>query len=579
MCESDEQGGAAVKLRIIVVGIAATFALLNTPLHAQTLDIPAVPAPIPGAPSTADGVLMLNLENAYQLALSRNLDLQVGRFNLAATGARVHSESGLFDPYMSLGVNGDWTRSPSTTLLEGALTPESRNTRFDLGFQGLLPSGTQWTADLNTRRAETNSTFFFINPNWTSNLSFGITQPLLRGFGTTVNRSGIVVARNYRAQTAEAFEILVVGTLQNVESSYWDLVAARRAVLVSKQSLELAERLLAETQERVKVGTSAPIDLVQSEAGVATRRQDLITARNIAANAEDALKEVLGFDEPDEWMRTIETTEVYEFNQFFPDLGDAINTGVEKRPEMRQARLEMELWEHLVSVSKNNVMPNLDLTAGYGWGGVGGKGELEDPDTGELLTLDTGFPDSMQQIIDGDFPGWRLGIRFGIPLGNNAAQGELAERRFEYQRRTVDMAALKQDIISQVRFAVRAIEDGAAAVEAAMASQELAARNLEAEQTKFDNGLSTNFQVLQIQEDLAEAELSLIRAYLDYRKANIGYRVATGTLLDFLSVDIVDPGQPDVPNDYWENVKWLQFEDFSTSRSQVTIPAEQVSGE
>jgi outer membrane protein TolC len=223
-------------------------------------------------------------------------------------------------------------------------------------------------------------------------------------------------------------------------------------------------------------------------------------------------------------------------------------------------------------------MPTLDLVAGYGWSGVAGTTTIRDPDSNEILFQNrTSFPDSWQQIVDTDFPNWRLGLQFGIPLGNNEAQGRLAQRRFELQRGQVLMTALKQDIISQVRFAVRALEDGAASVEAAVASQELAARNLEAEQTKFDNGLSTNFQVLQIQEDLAEAELALIRAYLNYRKANIGYRVATGTLLDFLDVDIVDPGQPDIPNDYWKDVEWLQFEDVTTSKNQVTLPAEPVT--
>jgi len=577
MCESDEQGGAAVNLKIIVAGSIATLALLTPPLHAQTLDIPALPAPIPGAPQSTDGVLMLDLETAYEMAISRNLNLQVGRYDIVAADANIHGAAGIFDPYMSLGVDGDWTRSPSTTLLAGSLVPESRNTNFGLGFEGLLPSGTLWQANLGSRRFETNSTFFFLSPNWTSDLTFGITQPLLRGFGTLVNRSGIVVAQNSRDQTAEAFEILVVDTLRQVESSYWDLVAARRAVLVSEQSLALAGQLLAETQERVNVGTSAPIDLVQSEAGVATRRQVLITARNIASNAEDALKAVLGFDEPREWMRTIDTIEAYEFNPFLPDLEKAIETAIKSRPDMRQARLQLELLEHYTKVAKNDIMPSLDLTAGYGWSGVGGKGTFENPENGETITIDTGYPDSMSQITDFDFPQWRLGLQFGIPLGNNEAQGRLAERRFYYQRGQVQMTALKQNIISQVRFAVRAIEDGAASVEAAVASQELAARNLEAEHTKFDNGLSTNFQVLQIQEDLAEAELELIRAHLNYRKANIEYRVSTGTLLNFLNVDIVDPGQPDIPNDYWKDVEWLQFEDLSTSANRVTIPAEQVT--
>ena len=201
---------------------------------------------------------------------------------------------------------------------------------------------------------------------------------------------------------------------------------------------------------------------------------------------------------------------------------------------------------------------------------------LENEDTGETIIIDEGFPDSISQITGADFPHWRVGVQFGLPIGNNDAQGRLAERRFEFDRSKVELAALKQNVISQVRYAVRALEDGAASVEAAVASRELAARNLEAEQTKFDNGLSTNFQVLQIQEDLAESELTLIRSYLSYRKANIAYRVTTGTLLGFLDVEIADPGSPDIPNDYWKDVKWLQFEDFGSSASEVTKPAEPV---
>ena len=553
---------------------AATFiaaALLAPQLPAQTLDVPALPASIPG-PSAEGEALQLDLITAYQMAMSRNLDLQVGRFSIASADANIHSASGVFDPNLGATVGGDWTRTPSTTVLEGSLVPEYRNTRYGIGIDGLLPSGTLWSADFGTTRFETNSTFYFLNPNWNSDLALAVTQPLLRGFGTLVTRSGIVVARNSRAQTVEAFEMLVIDTLRQVETSYWNLVAARRAVQVAEQSLSLAERLLSETQERVKVGTSAPIDLVQSEAGVATRRQALITARNVASNAEDALKTVLGFDQPAEWLTHIETTQTYEFAPFLPDLAGSISTGLAERPEIRQQQLKTEILDYYVRLARNDVLPNLDLQAAYGWGGVGGKGETEDPITGEPIIVDDGFPDTMDQIVNRDFPNWRLGVQLGIPIGNNAAQGRLAEARFNHERSVVEMAALHQDIIAQVRIAVRALEDGAAAVEAAVASQQLAVRNLEAEQTKFDNGLSTNYQVLQIQEDLAQAELTLIRTYLDYRKANIGYRYATGTLLDFLDVDIVDPGQPDIPNDYWKDIEWLQFDDFAGS-GEAAAPA------
>ncbi len=552
---------------LLITGLA----LLSAPVHAQTIDITALPSPVPGAPSATDDSLPLDLAAAYQLALARNLDLMVGRYSIAAADSGIHAASGVFDLGLGFGVDGDYTKSPSATALAGALITESRTTRFGLRLDQLLPSGTYLQLDTGLTRAETNSTFFFVNPRWNMDVNVTLRQPLLRRFGTTVNRSGIIVTRNARDRTAEAFEMMVIGTLQQVESSYWDLVAARRAVEVSQQSLDLAERLLRETQERVKVGTSAPIDLVQSEAGVATRLQNLIAARNSSANAEDLLKSVLGFDQPKEWMTNIETTESYEFQPLSTDLEAAIETALERRPEIRQKRLELELMDHNVKLARNNMLPDLDLAASYGYGGIGGNVRLND------IILEGGPGDAWQQVRDLDFPHWTLGAQFGIPIGNNEAQGRLAQRRFEHQQTQIELAALQQRIIRDVRVAVRALADGAAQVEASLAARDLAERNLEAEQTKFANGLSTNYQVLQIQEDLAVAQLSLIRAYLSYRKAMVGYRVATGTLLDFLDVDIVDPGSPDIPHDYWKDVKWLQSWGVGEASEGVTQPAEPVS--
>ncbi len=562
-----------MKLARTLALLVGAFALLTTPTWSQTIDVSALPAPVPGAPSTTGGILPLDLADAYQLALARNLDLVVGRYNIAVANSSIHANSGIFDPNLLFGVDGDFTRSPSASELEGSLVQESRNTRFGLTLDALLPSSTYLRLDTGMTRGATNSQFFFIDPRYNADVSFSLRQPLLRDFGSLVTRQGIVVAQNVRDRTAETFEIGVVAVLQQVEESYWNLVASRRAVEVSEQSLELAQRLLGETDERVKVGTSAPIDLVQSETGVATRRQDLIAAGNLAANAEDALKAVLGFDAPEEWLTEIETTEAYEFAPMDIDLAQAIDTALARRPEVRRKLLELEQLEYDVRVARNRVLPSLDLEASYGWGGIGGDARIDEDDDGTTdIVIPGGAGDAWDQVFDFDFPHWRLGVQFGIPIGNNEAQGLLAQRRYEQQRSTIELNAIRQQIIQEVRVAVRALEDGKALVEASLAARDLSERNLEAEETKFDNGLSTNYQVLEIQEDLAQAQLALIRAYLDYRKANIGYRVATGTLLDFLSVDIVDPGSPDVPHDYWKNVEWLQFDDLGGASSKVTDP-------
>ena len=262
-----------MKLARLLALLVGALALLTNPIWSQTIDVSALPAPIPGAPTTTGGILPLDLEDAYQLALARNLDLVVGRYNIAVADSSIHTSTGIFDPNFLFGVDGDFTRSPSATVLEGALVQESRNTRFGLTLDALLPSSTYLRLDTGMNRGSTNSEFFFINPRYGADVNLSLRQPLLRNFGSLVTRQGIVVAQNTRDRTAETFEIGVVAVLQQVEEAYWNLVASRRAVEVSEQSLELAERLLGETDERVKVGTSAPIDLVQSETGVATRRQ------------------------------------------------------------------------------------------------------------------------------------------------------------------------------------------------------------------------------------------------------------------------------------------------------------------
>ena len=360
--------------------------LLAASALAGSLEVPALPPEAVAGPPTGEGALELDLLGAFELALARNLDLQVGRLDLASADTGILGRSGIFDPVFSGNVDGTYAEQPSASQLQGALVGKSRQTQFGLGLGQMLPTGTQLQLELGSSRDETNSQFYYLNPRWGSGLTASLTQPLLNGFGTLVNRSGIVIAQNSRAQTATGFKMLVISTLVNVERAYWDLEATREAVAVKEQSVQLAERLLNETRERVKVGTSAPIDLVQSEAGVATRQQELIYARNLAGNAEDALKALLGFDQPAEWVRTIQTTEAYQMEPFSEPLAQAIETALAKRPELDRQELALETLDLNLKLARNAVLPKLDLTAAYGFSGIGGKGEIEvpvtDPDTG-----------------------------------------------------------------------------------------------------------------------------------------------------------------------------------------------------
>ena len=566
-----------MKTRTMTIIAAILTLAAALPGQSKDLDVQALPTEVGTLPAAPGGVLKLDLAGAYQLALTRNLDLQVGRYDLAMSDTTVRGSGGIFDPALRAWINGDSTQSPTSSVLQGANVYKNRDARFGLSLDTLLPTGAQIGLEATSTRSENNSTFFFLNPQWNAGFTASLTQPLLNGFGTVVNRASIVIAENLRDQTSVGFEVSVIQTLLNVEQAYWELVATREAVKVTEQSLELAQRLLDETEQRVEVGTSAPIDLVQSEATVASRKQEVIYAYNAAGTAEDNLKGFLGFDLPKEWQTRIETTDSYEVEPIELDLDNSIATALEKRPAILQQELEMQRLGLEVKVARNQKLPSLNLTGSYGFAGLSGTSVIEDPVTGEPVTIRQGWGDAGKQVLQGDFPGWTLGIQYSVPLGNHQAEEQLARARYALDRGEVQLAALRQEIIRQVRFAVRAVEDGAAAIDAAVAASKLAVRNLEAEQTKFNNGLSTNFQVSQIQEALATAQLSEIRARVDYRKALAAYYSATGTYLQSKSVEIVDPGAPESVHDYWKDVKWMQFVDFHQASDQVTIPAEQVS--
>ncbi len=565
-----------MKTRTIVL-LTATLALAPAFLgHAQQLQISALPSEVGPLPAAPGEVLELDLTGAYQIALARNLDLHVGRYDIAIADTNVRGSGGIFDPYLRASIDGDSASAPTSTVLEGANVAESRNTRFNLGVQQLLPTGTEIGAQWISFRGETNSTFFFLNPRWDAALSLTLTQPLLNGFGTVATRSQIIIAENLREQAAVGFEVQVISLMAQVEQAYWELVATRLGVDVTIQSLALAEQLLEETRQRVEVGTSAPIDMVQSEATVATRNQELIYAYNAANNAEDSLKALLGFDLPHEWAVRIETTDSYEMDPVLPNLEDSIDEALEKRPAIIRQELELARLDQNVKLARNRALPNLDLTGSYSWGGVSGTSVIEDPD-GNPVTIREGWGDAASQVFDFDFPRWTLGLTYTMPIGNHIAKEQLAASRYQRERGGVQLAALKQQITRDVRFAVRSLEDGAAAIDAAVASRLLAVRNLEAEQTKFDNGLSTNFQVSEIQDALATAQFAEIRARVDYRKALAIFYGSTGTFLEAKGVEIADPGAPDSVHDYWKDVEWLKFTDFRGSRDKVTIPAEAVS--
>jgi outer membrane protein TolC len=516
--------------------------------------------------------LRLTLKDAIVMALEHNINIEVARLGLGKAAVGVNGATGIFDPvFKADGSMGD-SQTPSTN----AISPSTDSRHFNLGIGQLLPTGANYFIGWNNGRTEYSgagsNTIFFINPTYTAGLTLSLTQPLLQGFGTDVNRTGIEIARRNRDISRLEFENFVLTGIQSVESAYWNLVYQIDNLKVKQQSLKLAQDLLDQTRTRVRIGTSAPIDIVQSEATVAAREQEIIVAENQVADAADRLKGLLGFENTDDWMSHVVPVDALEAPRLDAKLDDAINEALEKRLELKERLLEGEISQANLVAAKNNTLPSLGLSLGYGLNGAGVTFRT-DPETGLQIPVQGGWDDALTQIKDRDYRQWSAAVGFSIPLGNHDAKAKLAQARFGVASARQNMALQRQAVIQDVRQAVRGLEASAKSIAAAEKARELAERNLDAEQKKFANGMSTNYQVLKIQEDLATAQAAELQSRVAYRVATVAYRVSVGTLLGTMGIQISDEEQPKEPHTFWKDASFLKYSNYASAEPEPATSA------
>lgn len=541
-------------LSAVVVAAAGAWAA------EPTIEVGTVPGQQTRGARLGAPEMRLSLQDAITTALAHNINLEVSRLSLASSEQGLLGSTGIFDPKVSGTVGGSYSESPSTNELAGANVSLLRQREFNLSLGALVATGGSYSVGWTNARAETNSSFYFLNPAYTSGLTLSVTQPLLKGFGTDVTRAGIEVARKSRDISKVQFEEIVINTAEAVENAYWNLVYTLDNLKSKEHSLMLAKDLLKETQTRVRIGTSAPIDVIQPEAAVAAREVDIIVAENAVGNAGDVLKGLLGFENPDDWNSTIVPTDALEVTTEHVDLERSIAQAIDRRPELRQMQMQLEIGEVNLLAARNATRPQLDFSLGYGYSGVGGDATVIDPQTGNVVSvIPGGWSDALRQLRDRDYNQWSAAINFSYPLGNHQAKAVEARDRFAVATARQNIALQRQGVISDVRTAVRGLEASAKSIVAAVKSRELAERNLDAEEKKFANGMSTNFEVVKVQDDLAAAQAAELQSRVLYRQAVAAYKVSVGSFLDSLGIAVKGEPEPKEPHTALRDVRWLKY--------------------
>ena len=501
--------------------VFALFLGLVLPGIASADDLAAVAR---AHPQAGDGAVDLSIRDAVLQALEGNLDIEIERFNPAIKDAEVMTATGEFDPTVRLEYSYEDAESPQTSeegLSSGAGTTETVTKDLSVGVGGKLTTGTEYDLSFDREQSQFTQrdtlTGDTVNPSeYNLDLSLTLSQPLLKDFGRGVNTADIRIARGEKGMSREDFHARVIEVIAEAQSAYWDLVAAGRNLAVSEQSLALAMDLLEENRVRLDVGTMAPLEVLQAETGVAQREEEVITARSFIEDAEDNLKRILNLPKDvAQWKLRINPTDVPNHVKREIDLLAELNRAFEERPDYKKSQMQIENDLINEQFARNQLLPTADVEA-----------------EGMYMAVDEEFDEAFDDIVDREARTWQLGLSAEYPLRNRTARGEHEKARLERRQSEKELENLRLSIIVEVNKAVRDIRTGQKRIEVTAKSVELAEESLKSERKKLEVGVSTSHDVLEFEEELADAQRRAILARLEYAKALINLARATGVLLE-----------------------------------------------
>jgi outer membrane protein TolC len=557
-----------------------------------------------------DGKLHLSVEDAITLALENNLDIAVARYTISfahtdvlrtqgggaargftgsftsaalfagAIGGGVSSSAstssglaggisgtasatqlggGTFDPAVLFSMGWDRNTSPlGTTAVTGVPYVTSQGTSYVTGFQQAFQTGTSFQAVMGGARGTTTSLTPVFNPEVSTFLAVGFTQPLLNGFGRRANSYQIRIAKNDLKVADSVFRQQVIATVSQVLNLYWDFLSFMEDVRVARQALTYAEKLLSDNKRQVEIGILAPIEVIRAESEVAARQQDLIVAQTSLQQQAELIKTALSKQVDPE----LAGAQVVPDDKLpepapgdEPPLEEALRQAFANRPELEQLDRKLVDQNYTIRARRNSLLPSLNVFASYIPSGLSGNsascpagaiafGETCAVPSGGYVTplsiVPGGVTQALAQTWQGQYPNYSFGLTLSIPIRNRSAQADAARALLERRQLETQMQQQKNNIGQAVRSAEIGVIQAKAQIDAARKAVVLAQQTLEAEQAKLQLGESTVFFVIQAQRDLATAEGNEVKARSTYAKAVTQLEQVTATVLEKYHIEMSD---------------------------------------
>lgn len=489
-----------------------------------------------------DGKLELSVRSYLELVMANHPDVQIQKLAVLEAENSIQRAFSPFDPNLVLNFNALRSTNPSQDVLQGGNVVSSLRQNGGFTYQQTIDTGLNYEVGFTGSKNASSSTFRTFNPSIQDTLEFRISQPLLRGRGRRIQRIPILIARSRHDITQSQVRQRIIDLVAQAETIYWQVISSREALLVQENNLELRRRFLQRSQRELELGAISPLDIFQPEQNFANAQVSVTRARYRLQQDEDRLRRQIGADlHPDIRNLALVLNESAEPPLYMPtyEAEETLRRALLRRPEMRESRMNIQIDDYNITRFTNDQRPDLSVNARYSATGLGGNLFERSLLGGSSRLLSTGgFPAAMGQLFEFGFPTYSVGITLELPVRNRRAAVDLANSILAKKRNLYELRSLEQEIRLDVLNAITGVELSKAAIQQAAVALDFSQKRLDAEQKKYDLGVSTAFIVLDAQDDLVQSQADLLQESIGYRRSMVALRQATGELLDVHGIQI-----------------------------------------
>lgn len=515
--------------------------------------------------------LPLSLKDAVDIAVARNFGMELQRLSVPVMATSVDEQEAVFEPRWDSSVEFTNSDTPSTNLFSGgggggavpavpgdtainALFTDptitldefraimfpplaqggggvriahdrQKATSASTGIVGMNKLGAQYSLDLWHNRFDTNGGIEGLNPRTTTSLGFSLAHPLLRNSGRPIVTTQLRIAELQTDSQLLAYRLAAIELAASVEQAYWVIHKRINDIDIAAASIKTATDLLQQNIAKVEVGVLRPIEVLSAESGLSMREQRLIVAKQYLADGYDVLLRLLELRDGDDlWDVELELTDKPILEESEVDEGQTMKIAKAQRIELQRQDLATAILEISKVYSENQLLPSLDLMGGLATSGLGGNAG-----------------NSYDSLVSADHLRWSVGLMLSIPIGNRAAHARDRRASLQLEQDALSRLEIVRTIEKQVRESVRAVQSTQSLVKAAGVTVEFAAERLAAEETAYQEGITTSHEVLRFEEDLANARAAYNQALIDHRNALVYLHVARGDVLESVGLEIENP--------------------------------------